>query len=489
MSGERLKFSAREIYNCTIMTRDQHGNPWSSIDGCCMDGSHKGHVLERVPTYQMQWSDWKKLHPDTEVVVPPPPGEYNHHDLRHGHGADQYPGKNGILDHFPATLQEPGRLDHAIPENTITLCVHMPGELVSYPMDEVKKAGCVVNTELAGEPVAIFAQPGDGWTMGAYSRRFGKQAFTFQRAGDLFQDDLTGSFWNVEGRCVKGTLAMGESVSLWPLDFIQTEWHNWAPYHPAGQLWRCEEPVEAVVEDEELAAIVAGLVKGGYAVEIGNPVINVHRPYGAGAGQAVGINGGRFFLYRFSSESEADDHVWVRPHSIRCGHIVLENFPEEQWTNYQQFRRKPDRDIAWSDLPGDEKFLKALRAAAPKPPDKAVPSFRQFLTRLHDAGFPVSHVEWQNEGQLYPGGEAGVFCRLRRERFLVYRYPDEASADAFVDTLPAAVSCGPWVLRSDPATQYLAKETITLPVDQVDWTRLFEDEKFLDAVKKAGGCG
>ena len=484
MSGERLLFSAREIYNCTIMPRDQHGNPWSSIDGCCMDGPHKGNVLERVPTYQMTWADWKQLHPDTEVILPPAPGSYNHHDLRHGHGADQYPGKNGILDHFPGTLQPPGVLDHSIPENTLTLCVHMPGDPVAFPLNEVKKAGCVVNTELAGEPVAIFATPGDGWTLAAYSRRFGKQAFTFHREGELFQDDLTGSFWNIEGECVKGTLAMGESIRLWPLDFIQTEWHNWPPYHPKARLWRCEEPVTVEVEDEELRTMFDAL-SAACKVEVENPIIKVHRPYGAEAGYVVRIGDDRFFAYRFRSVAEAADHAWVKPRSLQAGHIVWENYPPEQWTNYQQFRRKPDREIAWSKLLEDEKFAESVRSVVTEPSGAQPSSFRDFLNGIAEAGYPVTHVEWQNEGQLYPGCEAGLFCRIRRERFLVYRYPDEASADAFVDTLPAAVSCGPWVLRSDPATQYLAKETITLPVEQVDWSRLFEDDKFLAAVEKA----
>lgn len=487
MRGERLLFSAREIYNCTIMTRDQHGNPWSSIDGCCMDGSHKGHVLERVPTYQMTWGEWKQLHPGSVVILPPEPGTYNHEDLRHGHGADQYPGKNGILDHFPGTLQEPGRLDHTLPENTITLCLHMPGEQVSYPMNEVKKAGCVVNEEIAGEPVVIFAQPEDGWTMAAYSRRFGKQAFTFHREGGLFQDDLTGSLWNIEGRCVKGTLAMGESIGLWPMDFIQTEWHNWSPYHPKGKLWSCKEPVEIEVADAEIQAVFSALEGAGYKAEVQNPIIRVHRPYGAEAGYEVNIDGDSFFIFRFRSVSEAADHAWIHSHSVQADHIVLENYPPDQWTNYQQFRKKPAREISWSKLLEEEKFLQTVQAAVSNPPKAEVASFKDFLSKLNDAGYKVTHAEWLNEGQLYPGGEAGLFCRIRRERFLIYRYPDEASADAFVDTLPAAVSCGPWVLRSDPATQYLAKETITLPVDQVDWSRLFDEKEFLEAVQKAAG--
>ncbi len=489
MSGERLLFSAREIYNCTIMPRDQQGNPWSSIDGCCMDGPYKGHVLERIPTYQMTWGKWKQLHPDTQVILPPAPGSYNHQDLRHGHGADQYPGKNGILDHFPGTLQPPGVLDHSIPENTLTLCLHMKGDLVAYPLDEVKKAGCVVNQELAGEPVVIFAQPEDGWTLAAYSRRFGKQAFTFAREGELFKDDLTGSLWDIEGKCVKGTLAMGESIRLWPLDFIQTEWHNWAPYHPNSRLWRCEKPATVEARDSELQAVFTALAEGGHPVEVEAPLISVHRPFGAEVGYVVQIDGGRFFAYRFRSMAEAADHTWINHHSVQAGHIVLENYPPDQWTNYQQFRRKPDREVSWSKLLADEGFVRTAQSAISNVPKAQIPSFKNFLGQIDQAGYPVTHVEWQNEGQLYPGCEGGLFCRIRRERFLVYRYPDEASADAFVETLPAAISCGPWVLRSDPATQYLAKETITQPVNQVDWSRLLEDDAFIAAVQKAAGQG
>jgi hypothetical protein len=238
--GERRIFEARAAYNGTIMPRDQHGMPWSSIDGCCMDGPDKGRVLERVPAYQMTWGEWRAAHPDTDVITEPAPGTYNHVDLRHGHGADQYPGRNGIYDHFLRTIEPPGAVDETYPENILSLFVHLPGELVGFPLPEVRRCGGVVNTELAGEPIAIFAKGDDGFTMGAYSRRFGQQAFTFTRDGDHFVDDLTRSSWDVEGRCVGGTLMQGGN-QLWPLDFVQAEWHNFPIYHPATRRWRCEE--------------------------------------------------------------------------------------------------------------------------------------------------------------------------------------------------------------------------------------------------------
>jgi hypothetical protein len=235
----------------------------------------------------------------------------------------------------------------------------------------------------------------------------------------------------------------------------------------------------------DLDGLIGAVAADGHDVDVRERLPRIHLPFGAEAGHVVHLDGDRFFAYQFRTRTEAADHAWVRAHSVRTHHLVLESYPPDQWTDHQQFRRKPDRDIGWSPLLDDDGFVGLVQGAVADTPDTDVASFAAMLGSLTDSGYPVTHLDWLHAGQIYPGGEAGVACRIRRQRFLVYRYPDEARAEEFLDRLPAGVSAGPWVLRSDPATAYLAKETITLPPEKVDWSRLLEDDDFLAAVEQA----
>jgi hypothetical protein len=127
---------------------------------------------------------------------------------------------------------------------------------VNLHVKNVKKEGGVVNDELGGDPIVVFAGPADdGFTMAAYRRTTTAGVLSFSREGSQFVDAETGSRWTIEGKCEEGSL---RGTQLAPLHFSQVRWHAWIYSHPGSELWISlrQEPVG--INEGVFAPLLAG---------------------------------------------------------------------------------------------------------------------------------------------------------------------------------------------------------------------------------------
>jgi thiol-disulfide isomerase/thioredoxin len=151
--------------------------------------------------------------------------------VRGGHGSWYEPGKWGIVGEMGATVEG---WDPRLPENVLVYGLEVPGGVRSYPLPALKSRG-LVNDTVAGVPVVLLSL--DEFEAVAFDRRVGRRLLTFQPAGAegaIMEDGETGSGWSADGLAVRGPL---QGARLFRLDGYVVEWHVWAAYNPASEIF------------------------------------------------------------------------------------------------------------------------------------------------------------------------------------------------------------------------------------------------------------
>ena len=181
-SGKRLKFYAAGFYGATLTICDRDGflggdsGIWLHYNAVAIHGRYLGTQLEQVPTFHHSWADWRALHPDTDVMLPP--DNPDHPDGRLDHGRDEYFCRPGMEMGAAQTIN--GLLDDQYPENELILGLYAGKEAKAYPLREVKKAGGVVEESIDGVDLVVFSGPApDQATLSAYHRRVNNQTLSF----------------------------------------------------------------------------------------------------------------------------------------------------------------------------------------------------------------------------------------------------------------------------------------------------------------------
>ncbi len=217
-----------------------------------MEGPPQGTVMPRIPCLQTTWREWLALHPDTEVVIWEP--WPTHTDARHGHGTIKWVGSPGVEELFTNTI-EAGELDTRLPENALMLGTQAKGRARAYPLLEVRKGNNVINDELAGDQITVWAEP-NSHTMGAYQRAIDGQTLEFAREGGAFKDKQTGSSWDIEGLATAGPM---KGKQLTHADWHFMEWHTWSSYHRPSEIYTYPESSMCQPEPANLARLVKDL--------------------------------------------------------------------------------------------------------------------------------------------------------------------------------------------------------------------------------------
>jgi hypothetical protein len=213
VNGRLLTFEPRHVWNGTL-TMDDHQTHsiWSPVLGTALAGPLKGAALSLMPLWQMKWSAWRELHPDTHVLV----GELG---SRTGHGSTESMGSPRIGGAMRRTLV---RWDDRIPHNTLVLLVQGGNAPRAYPLSALDGQG-VMNDDVGRLPIVILHEVSEGsYGAVAFSRVVGETVLTFQAGARGPTDAETGSVWTMEGRAVEGPLA-GTELSFVP-SYV-SEWY------------------------------------------------------------------------------------------------------------------------------------------------------------------------------------------------------------------------------------------------------------------------
>lgn len=201
---------------------------WSQVQGRAVAGPRVGEELRELPVQLTTWDDWRRRHPDTEVLVKPPLTE-----SRYG-GYTNNPDRVGVT----GTSYE----DQRLPPKSRVLGLSRGGEHAALPMSEIG-ASPILQIDALGAPLVIFAVA-DGQAALAYERRVGERILSFEAvaraASPAVQDRETGSSWNPEtGVCTDGPLA-GERLE--PVDGVVGFWAIWSRHHPGAEILLASPP-------------------------------------------------------------------------------------------------------------------------------------------------------------------------------------------------------------------------------------------------------
>ena len=471
---------------------------WSPFDGAAMEGPPKGTVMPRIPCLQTTWKEWLALHPDTDVMVWDP--WPTHTDARHGHGTIKWVGSAGVEPMFIGTI-ECGELDNRLAENAIILGVQAKGVARAYPLLEIRKGNNVVDDEIGGEEITLWAEP-SSHTMGAYQRSLDGQTLTFQRQDGAFKDAETGSTWNIEGVATSGKLA---GKRLTHADWHFMEWHTWSSYHRPSEIYVYPEGNKLEPEPADLARLVRDLRAAGCTVEPEAEYIYARLPLCAQRGLTASVDGKRLSFFVFRNENDASDYGAFREHATQAGIAAVESDPsdEDVYTDPTFAHRKPEAEISHSNLVNESAFLEIVENAIGGGADSGgEKTYREIFAALTAAGYEatvggdsieelVPDADFMN-GYILPARAInGAWARIEGGRFMVIRFPDAASAEAYAAERGHRVAAGNVVFRSDPDGQYRVPfpvATFEVPDDKVEWSTLPENADFLAAATAAIGA-
>ena len=224
VDGSPLTFEVFGLRKAVFTMLDrQQGSVWNHLDGTAIEGPMKGERMAMIPVPQMTWGQWKALHADTLILSDDTPFRDRYRPVRIG-----MPARNEAL--FG---------DDRLPANALVVGVEVVGQFKGYPLEQLRKAGGVVNDDLAGRPVMVFYD-GVKQTGLAYSRAVDGRALDFYNAaqdGFELHDLDTNSVWDTHGVAIAGPLA-GVALQFVP-SFI-SEWYGWSAYHPQTALYEAD---------------------------------------------------------------------------------------------------------------------------------------------------------------------------------------------------------------------------------------------------------
>ena len=434
-------------------------------------------MLTRIPLYHGTFDDFCRLHPDGDVMI------YNHplhHDGRHGHGSDEFPGRVRVKKHFFNSIQL-GDLDPRLEENELILGINEDSGVLAIPRVEIWKDDCVTNTTVGDVSLVALCIPGTH-TMGAYHRRIGDQVITLKRSGDLFRDD-SGSQWDVEGHCVEGP-SKGERLP--PLDFVSLEWHAFVSYHPDTKIYKSSlnQPI-TTIEDPCLAEACRLLAQ---EAGIGRPwpVLKAWLPERAVSGVELVVDGHPLRLFHFAGSGEGEDWALSNVHGTGSGCLAAGSFPDQLYSDQAHEIHLPDDEIEWAPMIEDGTVHTILESARQQCSDPHPTSTRleKAAQRFQEAGYPVSQMRYLLSAELVTPAEVGFSLVVGEDPWQLFRFPSQEAAAREAQSRGHSIQAGSYLLWSDPPKMYGAWLTKTRPDDQIAWSKALEDKTFVALVKE-----
>jgi hypothetical protein len=196
---------------------------WVQATGLAVAGAYKGTYLQRLPSVQTIWSQWKSLHPDSRVLA------------RVLDGNSAY-WKDSYESYYQTGSGIKYQRHHTL---SFGMAVVLPGGQKLYPFQELEKKP-VLADRVAGEPVLVVFQPASRTAVGFDPRQNG-QALDFpdyhvDKTDVTLTDKQTRSSWSgLTGRCLAGP---SKGAHLRQLTTTQWIVENWPLHYPKGPVYR-----------------------------------------------------------------------------------------------------------------------------------------------------------------------------------------------------------------------------------------------------------
>jgi len=175
VAGERVEFgTSGKLWNSNLVMYDRKTESlWSQILGEAIVGEMTGAQLEVLPSDQIRFGDWRKLHPNGEV-------------LSRDTGATRFYGQDPYGDYYttPGTFFPVDKKDGRLSEKEFILGIVVNGKAKAYWPPAVKKAGRVEDMFQGKTIVAQYEKDIDAVRL-----------FEKKNDGELIRINPFGSFW------------------------------------------------------------------------------------------------------------------------------------------------------------------------------------------------------------------------------------------------------------------------------------------------------
>jgi hypothetical protein len=192
----------------------QTGSYWFQVSGEAIVGEMTGKVLPLLPSVTVTWGEWKRLHPQTQLLVSD--GEET---FGSRYAFDPFVGYPASLNagRFPFPVSE-DRLDNRLRAGEIVITVEVSSAVKAYPLQLI--AAAAVNDRVGSAPIVIFSRDLAG---AAFRSTVSGEQLTFRFEDGLYTDAETGSTWDASGRAVAGSL---EGAALEPVPTRRAFWFS-----------------------------------------------------------------------------------------------------------------------------------------------------------------------------------------------------------------------------------------------------------------------
>ena len=224
--------SGKLYHSALVMYDRQTQSLWAHFTAEGLVGVLAGERLDTYPASIVSWGSWRDANPDGLV-------------LSRDTGFDRDYGRNPYLGYDDVERQPflfRGEVDGRLAAMERVVAMGRDTEPVAVRLDQLADAG-VIDLSVDGEDITVWHLPGTGSALddictangrdvgatGVFHREADGRELTFERNGELFVDDETGSRWDIFGTAVDGPLA-GERLE--PVEHIDTFWFAWAAYQP-----------------------------------------------------------------------------------------------------------------------------------------------------------------------------------------------------------------------------------------------------------------
>jgi len=210
-----------------VLYDDATDSLWSQILGKAVRGPLTGEALALRPSTMTTWGEWRRTHPDTAVLLPPPESETVSATGERNYNTDPY---SGYETYEPPEPSRDGS-GRRLPPKELVLGVATDGAARAYPFKSVVEAGGVVNDRVGSLPVVVSSTHD---SLVAYVRRAGGDILLFGRDGDTLV--AGGSRWAVvSGRALDGP---HEGVILERAnDRSPMFWFAWVDFFPGTDVY------------------------------------------------------------------------------------------------------------------------------------------------------------------------------------------------------------------------------------------------------------
>jgi hypothetical protein len=194
---------------------------WSQIFSTAIRGPETGERLDVVPSSLSSWGEWRRTHPQTEVLLPPP----------HSTLIDD---RDRLFPYFESKYHYEGEsqligvdTDDELGLRTLVIGVSDGRETRAYPFDIVADRDVISDT--VGElPVVVSITP-DG-TLVAYDRRLGGREYAVTAAGERHLKLGGSRFERLTGEAVDGP---HDGIRLSQAnDYPPMFWRGWSNFNP-----------------------------------------------------------------------------------------------------------------------------------------------------------------------------------------------------------------------------------------------------------------